>query len=650
MTRRTTYLAVALYAVMAVGMTWPLTPVINREIAWDMGDPLFNSWVLLWTGGQMLAFLSGDFTALGRYWHGNIFHPEPLTIAYSEHLAPQMIQALPIIAATDNIVLAYNLVLLATFVLSGLGMFLLVRDLTGKPVAAFVAGVAFAFAPYRISQLSHLQVLSSQWMPFVLYGFRRYLETGRRRTLAWASAALVAQNLSCGYYLLFFAPFAAAYVVYELAVRQRLRDWAAWGAFAVAAVGVALCTFPMLQPYLSVRRGGVGVRALGEITMFSADTRALLAASPFSWLWGERLSTFWRAEGEGFPGMAIVALALMSVGAGLVRRWRASRAAGHPPAWRQGLTGAVAVLLTAHVYLTASALLTGGHPVWVGGIWAQSHQAGWLLIRTMVLGVAWILLTRRPASSAAEGTRSPWAFYTVAAIAAVVLSWGPFITAGQTVMASGPYGWLMAHVPGFDGLRVPARYLMLVALFLAVLAGLGASVLIARWRRPGTAAVIVAGVCMLVEGWPGPFQTNVRLAAEGFDVTPRVLHVGSDLPPIYKVIRDSPQPVVLVEFPFGVTAWDIQAVFYAGYHRQKLVNGYSGFFPDSQQRLIDVLNMRIRDPQAAWRGLLGTGATRVLVHEGAFIESRRHEVSDWLLAQGAREILTDGTDHLFAVR
>jgi len=649
MTRRATLLAAALYVLLAIGMTWPLSPVIARDIAWDLGDPLFNSWVMLWTSGQLLAFLSGDFTALGRYWHGNIFHPEPLTIAYSEHLAPQMIQALPIIASTGNVVLAYNLVFLATFVLSGLGTFLLVRDMTGKPVAAFVAGIAFAFAPYRISQLSHLQVLSSQWMPFVLYGFRRFLDTGRRRTLGWASAALVAQNLSCGYYLLFFAPFAGAYAVFELWVRRRLRDWAAWRAFAVAAAGVALCTLPMLLPYLSVRRGNVGVRTLGEITNFSADTRAFLAASPASWLWGERLSTFWRAEGEGFPGLAILILALGAITAGLVHRWRVSRETGPRPAWRQALTGAISVLLIAHLGLSANALLTGEYPIIVGGLWTQSHQPEWLLVRTVLLAIAWTLVTA-PSGSRVESARTAWAFYAVATVAAAVLACGPVITAGSQVVAPGPYAWLMHHVPGFDGLRVPARYLMLVVLFLAVLAGLGAAALIGRWRRAGTALVVAAGLCMLVEGWPGPFQTNVPLEVEDFNPTPLELRVGSALPPLYKAIRDTPEGAVLVEFPFGIAAWDIQAVFYAGYHRQKLVNGYSGFFPDSQRHLIDVLNLRIRDPQAAWRGLLGSGATRVLVHEAAFTEARRHEVADWLLAQGAKELLTDGTDRLFAVR
>jgi uncharacterized membrane protein YfhO len=260
MTRRAAAIATALYLVATLALTWPLPLVLDRELAWDLGDPMFNSWVLNWTGGQVLAFFTGDWTALSRYWHGNIFYPEPLTTAYSEHLAPQMLQALPILATTGNVILAYNLLFLSTFVLSGLGMFLFVRQITRNPIAAFVAGMAFAFAPYRLAQFSHLQVLSSQWMPFVLYGFRLHFDTGRRKPLIWGVVALVAQNLSCGYYLLFFGPFAGLYVIYEMTTRGLLRDWRAWGRWCVASAVTLVATLPFLLPYLSLRdHGDLGV-------------------------------------------------------------------------------------------------------------------------------------------------------------------------------------------------------------------------------------------------------------------------------------------------------------------------------------------------------------------------------------------------------
>lgn len=653
MTRRTAVLVTALYTVITIGMTWPLALVADKEIAWDMGDPVFNSWVLLWTGGQVLAFLGGDFSALSRYWHGNIFYPERLTIAYSEHIAPQMLQGLPILAATDNIVLTYNLLFLSTFVLSGLGAFLLVRELTRSPLAAFVAGLAFAFAPYRLAQMSHLQVLSSQWMPFVLYGFRRYFETGRRVPLIGGAVALVAQNLSCGYYLLFFSPFAGLYVLYEIASRRLWSDWRVWRTWIVTGVVVCACTWPFLSPYLEVRKSGeIGVRSAGEIAMFSADTHAFATASGGSRLWGERMTGLLRPEGEGFPGLAILALALAGLGWGLKAATAKARENLNGPdaPWRQVAVGALGVLWLAHVSASVSFLVTGGLAVPMDGAWAVYRQAGATLLRIVLLSFALIALSPWVRRLLRGTPRSALGYFAGAAALAALFAMGPAISAAGHVISPGPYALLVRVIPGFDGVRVPARYLMLVALFLAVLAGYGAAAMLRRRPRAAAVALALLSIGLLTEWWPGRFQTNVRLAAEGLEVTPRTLYTGNRLPPLYKVIRDAPDPVVLVEFPFGSPAWDLQSVFYAGYHLRPLVNGYSGFFPERHRELVSAFSLIPTNPGASWLALVGTRATHVLVHEAAYPRSRQHQVSDWLRTYGAVAVLSDGTDRLFTLR
>ena len=161
--------AFLVYVVLTLAFTWPLARGLAHDVPSDFGDPLFTMWVMAW-----------DATHLGSgWWNANIFHPHPLALAYSEHFLPQALQALPIYFVTANPILGYNVVFLSTFVLSGLGMFLFTRDLTGRWEGAMVAGLAYAFAPYRVASLPHLHVLSSAWLPFVLLGFRRYLATGR---------------------------------------------------------------------------------------------------------------------------------------------------------------------------------------------------------------------------------------------------------------------------------------------------------------------------------------------------------------------------------------------------------------------------------------------------------------------------------------
>src|SRR4051812_15133099 len=81
------------YLALAIVMTWPLVTVMHRKLAGDLGDSMFNAGILLWTSGQTLRALGGDLTALSHYWQAPIFYPAPLTLAYSEHLTPQMLQA-----------------------------------------------------------------------------------------------------------------------------------------------------------------------------------------------------------------------------------------------------------------------------------------------------------------------------------------------------------------------------------------------------------------------------------------------------------------------------------------------------------------------------------------------------------------------------
>ena len=641
------------YTAIAVLMTWPLARVITTQIAWDLGDPVFNSWVMLWTGGQVLETLSGNLNAIHEYWNGNIFHPESLTVAYSEHLTPQTLQILPILAATGNIVLCYNLLFLSTFVLSGVGMYLLVRDVTGRPWAAFLAGLAFAFAPYRISQYSHLQVLSSQWMPFALLGLHRYFvrtaagAARSRHALAGGAGAIVLQNLSCGYYLLFFTPFVAAFSVCEMARRGLLRQRRVWRDLAVAAIVTIALTWPFVSPYLALRvHGDVGVRSYEEAVQFSADTYSFATASAHSTLWGVsgwRLLAYPKGEGEGFPGFTILALGAIAIAAAA---WRTVRAVSSEPArrWERLLLSGFAAVFAASVATLLVLFVRGSLPVRVEGRpWRDTDP---FLVAALVLpALAALVPAWRRALRTSPG--SLVAFAATSAVLAGLLALGPRIYAAGQLLGTGPYMWLFAYVPGFDGVRVPARFLMIMACFLALLAGIGAATLFARSRRAGAIAVLAGTLGILAESWVVPMPMNVRLAPFGFNLTPRRLDMGEDMSPLYKLIRDEPGKVALIEFPYGEPAYEILATFYAGYHRRPLVNGYSGFFPENYLRRRNFISGIPFDLDAATRSLRSSGATHALVHEAAFPGGRGKEISTWLTSLGARLVASYGTDKLY---
>jgi hypothetical protein len=313
--------ATAAYFVLTIALTWPLARGLAHDVPSDFGDPLLNSWILAWDAEHLLRAAAGHPAALAGYWHANIYYPHPYALAYSEHLTAQALQILPVYALTHNPLLSYNVVFLSTFVLSGLGMFLLARELTSNRAAAFVAGLAYAFAPYRFGSIPHVQVLSSAWMPFVLLGFRRFFETRRIAPLAGATAAWTAQNLSCSYYLIYFTPILALYLAWEFTTRRLWRDARAIGAVSLAVVVVVVATTPFVLPYVRLRGLGFMPRSIEETRRFSANVYSYLTVEPTLRVWGSLLRAWPRPEGGLFPGATIALLASIGVGAS----WRRAR-------------------------------------------------------------------------------------------------------------------------------------------------------------------------------------------------------------------------------------------------------------------------------------------------------------------------------------
>ncbi len=124
--------ATAIYAILAVATTWPLVLHLTRSLPIDQGDSLLNCWILSWNADHLIAWFWGNAAAFQDYWSPPIFHPAPLALAYSEHLFAESLQIAPIYGLTHNVVLCYNLLVLSTYVLSALGMYLLARELTAR--------------------------------------------------------------------------------------------------------------------------------------------------------------------------------------------------------------------------------------------------------------------------------------------------------------------------------------------------------------------------------------------------------------------------------------------------------------------------------------------------------------------------------------
>jgi hypothetical protein len=289
----------AALTIVAIVTTVPLALHIGTAVPrGGVADPVLNAWILKWGADRIPHGLSGFFSP-------PIFYPYPNTLAYSETLLGISAIVAPVQWIGGNAALTYNGALLFSYVLAGCGMYLLVRELTGNRLAGFVSACAFAFCPYRASQLEHLQVLSIGALPLALWALHRYFARPTVSTLSFFVVAFVWQVLSNGYSL-FFGGIAIATLVAWAVVDVEPRPWKALAGLGGGALVAAIVLMPMAVTVGGVWRGRTG--PLEAIVQFSADFSTYFKSGGLlrhvAWLPGID-----QQEGELFPGIATVLLA-----------------------------------------------------------------------------------------------------------------------------------------------------------------------------------------------------------------------------------------------------------------------------------------------------------------------------------------------------
>jgi hypothetical protein len=332
---------------LALLTTWPLVLHMGTRIAPDLGDPVRTAWEVAWVGHALL------HTPL-HVFDSNAFYPHPLSLAFSDSLLGYGPAAF-FGSGTVGALVRYNLLFLFAWSLCFVGAWLLARELGTGKVGAAVAGAAFAYAPYRITEAGHLHVISSGGIALALFLLLRgYRRTSRGLVLAgWLVAAW---QMSLGFTL----GLQFAYLLAALAAIAAVWWWRAKrptpprNLVAITCIGVALCgviSVYQARPYLKVASEyPTAKRTLKEVKNYSSNPWAWLSASSENRVWGgvtagAREHVHSKNEDVFFPGGAIALLALLGlVSSVYTRRLRIGLACGVGVcailALGMGLTGA----------------------------------------------------------------------------------------------------------------------------------------------------------------------------------------------------------------------------------------------------------------------------------------------------------------------
>ena len=212
-------------------------------------DVTLNAWILAW-GSHALASgrLSGFFDA-------NIFYPEPATLAYSEHLLGVLPIFAPLHWTTGNLALSLNLWTVGTFVLCALAMYWVSLRWFESHAAAAVAAIIYAFAPARFQGLTHVQVLSVQYLPLLAYAI--WATTRRRDAATWLAIAALASMQALSSYYLGYAGFVVAGAMAASSLLGQPQERTHRALFVGSALlAAALLMIPMSLPYMELRSQG----------------------------------------------------------------------------------------------------------------------------------------------------------------------------------------------------------------------------------------------------------------------------------------------------------------------------------------------------------------------------------------------------------
>ncbi len=572
-------------------LTWPTAITLSTHVV-DRQDPLLNAWIMAWEARQLLI-------APLELYQTNVFYPLRNTLAFSEILLSTSALVMPIQWAFDHALISYNLAFLLSFFTTALGAYLLALYLTGHRGAALVAGVAFAWSPYRMSHLSQLQLLAFGWLPLALIYLDRLLR-GQSLALRQAQGHSISNNHNnsqwlkdtllfalffllqalASFYSALFSTLACICYVVGWLIWQRTLPLRAIAGGMLAALLVALIMVPLAIPYFEIQQTLGAGWTLEQNEQFSASLQAYLYAPEGTLLWGPLTRPFHYIYGACcppdtlFPGLTLLFLSVVAL-------YRSRSSSPKPPRTTKVVTTKQKDNL--NIYSPRSLSLT----------------------RTRI----WLLI----------------------AFTGFLLSLGPTLTvkALEPTGIALPYRWLWDHIPGFNAIRAPVRWVVLVSLALSMLSAIGIAQLRRNWVAPlallllllefaifplplVTAPTAPASLAWLDEQSPTRIL-ELPLAAE----RPR-LDVGSDQP------RRAWEESRLLEMQYFSTA-----------HWHTTPDGYSGYIPARHGDFVREISAF--PAKRAITFLQGLSVQYVVIHEDD-LNTTRLEQYQQALPEGVQEI------------
>ncbi len=468
-------LAVALYAALAVAMTWPTVLHMSSRVMGYPNDP----YILLWNYSffnQAVATHASPLTT------NLIFHPRRVWLALHTMQWFNCALAVPLLRHF-SLAGVYNLLNLFSLAATAFGAYWFIAAMTRSRISALVGGAAFGFSPYIMAHaLGHANLIAAEFLPAYTLCAYAALVTRRARYAVWSGVWMCLAGLCDLQYLAFCALIGIALFAGLGLLYERPDGSGMWRRVAMIGAGFAVAgtlLLPVIVPAALAMRGGA-MDKTHVAGLFRADLVDWIRPGMLAKLALPHIVSRASVENSVSPGIVLLALAAVAI----ATQWRAVRL------W--GLMAVVFGILASGPYLTV-----GGH---------QLTLAGYFLL-----------------GFPGTGFRLPWDASDMLVRASTLLA-SPSDTLNLTTAISLPFAWLPTLLPMLKSFRVPVRLGIVADMSVAVLAAYGLAALLAvprpRLRSIAIASVVAASV--FAESFVAPYPSFAPPRLEAYRSLGRV--------------------------------------------------------------------------------------------------------------------------------
>ena len=298
--KRPLFLVVLLYFSITLLFTYPLVNKIGSNIPQGRGDT-FQAMANIDSRLAMVTPL--DFVGKFKFFAKNInvFAPYVfLNLFFSKYFA-------------------YNIMFLASFVLSAVGAYMLTFYFVKNRTAAFIAGLIFAFSPFHYYQATvvNLGTMQQQWLPFMaLFLFKFFEKLEFKHFLSFIFFAFLIA-MSEHQMLAFSALFIAIVFFYQIfSKKELLRNKKLWLYIASSLILLSIVAFGMFGEMLKVATSENNFLNPGENAANRYSIKILDPIAPpiFHSLWGnlnEKIQQFLLGDlnrGSYFLGFSVICI------------------------------------------------------------------------------------------------------------------------------------------------------------------------------------------------------------------------------------------------------------------------------------------------------------------------------------------------------